>query len=195
MSSHHFVKEGQEPALILVDAVSADYVSDLQEWAPTIIILPDAIDFILEKGTKVDVVITDEHHAHHEAFRHQEPVRFFHSENKRKALETALSLLSEEKQTSVNIVCADAQEMIQLITAFTSSLEINILSQDKKYSHHTRGILKKWFAPGHDFEIMSDSEVTVAGWVNQSDKYVQILEKGVVEISSAAGFWLIEKID
>ena len=43
MSSHHFVKEGQEPALLIMDALSLALIEPLLEWAPQVIVCENAL--------------------------------------------------------------------------------------------------------------------------------------------------------
>jgi thiamine pyrophosphokinase len=56
MSSHHFVKEHQEPAIILhkLDDFPYSKLGDLLEWAPKVICLVEAIDLALIYGFKID---------------------------------------------------------------------------------------------------------------------------------------------
>jgi hypothetical protein len=196
MSSHHFIREDQEPALILANPVYGNHISELLEWAPTIIVLEDAIDFSLRAGTKVDIVIsTDSHAAHTEAFRHQEPVMLLPARNSKEAIETGLSLLIGRKQRSVNIVCSNAQETIGMIGQFIDTIEVNVVTETNKYSYHPEGVFKKWLAPGHDFELKDNPELRISGQVKREGEQVHILQEGMVEITSTAAFWLIEKID
>ncbi len=62
MSSHHIVKEDQEPALIIedLDGVSADQLGQLLEWSPTVIAHRDNGDAIAAQGMKVDVLFSDQ---------------------------------------------------------------------------------------------------------------------------------------
>ena len=57
MSSHHFVKEDQEPALIIADAsaVSFEKIQELLEWSPTVIVMESSLEMVLSWGIKMDV--------------------------------------------------------------------------------------------------------------------------------------------
>ncbi len=57
MSSHHFVKEGQEPALFIADLVAVSHVEALLEWAPLVVALHTTVHDVILRGTKVDAVI------------------------------------------------------------------------------------------------------------------------------------------
>ena len=61
MSSHHIVREGQEPALIIANgqACSMDLLNQLLEWSPFIVVLDGALSRVLELGIKFDVALGD----------------------------------------------------------------------------------------------------------------------------------------
>lgn len=59
MSSHHFVREEQEPALLIVDAenISLSAIEPLLEWSPTIMVNYSIIDTVISWGIKIDYII------------------------------------------------------------------------------------------------------------------------------------------
>lgn len=61
MSSHHYVKEGQEPALVVANGQMCDYeiLTNLLEWCPFIVALDGAYDRLKELQITPDVVIGD----------------------------------------------------------------------------------------------------------------------------------------
>ena len=61
MSSHHFVKEGQEPALIIANGASCSYelLTAIMEWCPFVVVLDGAYQRIQKLGIKPDVVLGD----------------------------------------------------------------------------------------------------------------------------------------
>ena len=61
MSSHHIVRDDQEPALIIANgaACSEELIGQLLEWSPLVIVLDSAIKRVLELGIKVDVLLGD----------------------------------------------------------------------------------------------------------------------------------------
>jgi len=61
MSSHHIVRDDQEPALIIANGemCSSELLGQLLEWSPLVIVLDSAIERVLELGIKVDVLLGD----------------------------------------------------------------------------------------------------------------------------------------
>ena len=62
MSSHHIVKEDQEPALIIddLDGISPDQLGQLLEWSPTVLAHSDNFKLVVERGIKIDVLFANE---------------------------------------------------------------------------------------------------------------------------------------
>ena len=67
MSSHHIIREKQEPALLIVDLLDFDLenLGQLLEWSPTVIVLKDAVEKVYSLGLKIDVIIDNEANHHH----------------------------------------------------------------------------------------------------------------------------------
>lgn len=61
MSSHHIVRDDQEPALIIAngEACNRELLDQLLEWSPLVVVLDSAIERVIELGIKVDVLIGD----------------------------------------------------------------------------------------------------------------------------------------
>ena len=59
MSSHHIVKEKQEPALLIInlDGFNHEYLGQLLEWSPTVIVADTIVDEVLSLGIKIDAVL------------------------------------------------------------------------------------------------------------------------------------------
>jgi len=59
LSSHHFVKENQEPALIIdhLTAFPFSKLEDLLDWAPQAIRLPSALPQAISYQFKIDVIM------------------------------------------------------------------------------------------------------------------------------------------
>ena len=61
MSSHHIVRDDQEPALIIANGASCsmELLNQLLEWQPLVIVLDSAMERVVELGIKVDVLLGD----------------------------------------------------------------------------------------------------------------------------------------
>lgn len=61
MSSHHFVKDGQEPALIIANGQSCEYdlLTQVLEWCPLVVACDGAFNRLSELSITPDVIIGD----------------------------------------------------------------------------------------------------------------------------------------
>jgi len=59
MSSHHIVRENQEPALLILslEELEDDILHQLLEWSPTLITLAENYEILHSRGIKVDVLL------------------------------------------------------------------------------------------------------------------------------------------
>src|SRR6202012_5572544 len=60
-SSHHIVREKQEPALLILglDNFPDELLGQLLEWSPTVIVTPQTADKVHALEIKIDWLITD----------------------------------------------------------------------------------------------------------------------------------------
>lgn len=111
MSSHHIVREGQEPALIIAngEACSNELLGQLLEWSPFVVVLDGAISRVLELGIKVDVLLGD-FDSHNHALEYitaQQPVEIVHAPDQNKTdLQKGIEFLISRNFDAVNIIWA-----------------------------------------------------------------------------------------
>src|SRR5688500_16075838 len=105
MSSHHLVKEGQEPSLFVLDALSTFHAESFLEWSPLVMVHEKAVEDVLLWGIKLDVVLTHVENvkALSEQLVDQSPVKIVADSNP-DDLTSALWLLVNLKQSSVYIM-------------------------------------------------------------------------------------------
>src|ERR1022692_4672005 len=100
MSSHHIVREKQEPALLLLglDNFADELLGQLLEWSPTVITTPQTAEKLIVYGIKIDWIITNE-----ESDVPQSDVKLM-SSGDGNLTDAALKYLSTNEYQSVNIV-------------------------------------------------------------------------------------------
>lgn len=111
MSSHHVIRDKQEPALIIAngEACSMELLGQLLEWSPTVVVLDGAARRVEELGVKMDVLLGDfDSESHPEEIEiRQQPIRLIHAPDQQKTdLEKAIDWLIEEGYPSANILWA-----------------------------------------------------------------------------------------
>ncbi len=111
MSSHHIVREGQEPALIIANgsACTIELLNQLLEWSPFIIVLDGALNRVLDLGIKFDVALGDFDGFNEDQIRDLIPpdTAIEHTPDQNKTdLEKGIEFLIAKGMEAVNIVWA-----------------------------------------------------------------------------------------
>jgi thiamine pyrophosphokinase len=125
MSSHHFVKDKQEPALLIAngEACSAELIGQLLEWNPFVIALDGAIHRIIGMGIKVDALLGDFDRVHdiEQIREQQQPIAVIHTPDQEKTdLEKGIEYLIAEGYDTVNIVWATGKRADHTIANLTN---------------------------------------------------------------------------
>lgn len=125
MSSHHIVRDDQEPALIIAngEACSMELLNQLLEWNPLVIVLDSAITRVLELGIKIDVLIGDfDRNFDYEFYKNsQYPIEIIHVEDQETYdIDKAIKYLINRKIPAANIVWATGKRMDHTITNITN---------------------------------------------------------------------------
>jgi thiamine pyrophosphokinase len=143
MSSHHIVRDDQEPALIIANGASCSFelLGQLLEWSPIVIVLDNAIDRVLQLDIKVDVLLGDfDDDFNPEIYKEKQfPLEIVYTPNQDKTdLEKAFDYLIEKGHKAVNVVWATGKRADHTITNITNivsyrnKLKIVILDDHSK---------------------------------------------------------------
>jgi thiamine pyrophosphokinase len=219
MSSHHFVRDKQEPALIIAngESCSPSLLNSLLEWNPFIVVLDGAIHRVLELGIKFDVLLGDFDRNEIDfewitnMFSH---VQIIAIENQEKTdLEKGIDFLIQENFDAVNIVWATGKRADHTITNITnlcryrSKITVCMLddfstitllpTQPEKFT--------KWYQKGTPISLIPVGKA--AGITTKNLKYSlnneeltlgyrtgssnEVLETGIIEIEYSSGDLLL----
>jgi hypothetical protein len=201
MSSHHFVKEQQEPAVFIINAneIHFDQISSLLEWVPTVLVAEQALDRVMSWGIKIDVILASEsfQKENMQLLEEQYPVRFLNSEQNN-SLEEGIQYLLASNHFAVHLVgiphlkALELQEKIKL-------LDLTIMDGDWKYFPIKDGYFKKWFSESnihiHAKEGLPVEIINENGQIILPITYATFLEvpEGITEIKAPGVFWIGEQ--
>ena len=202
MSSHHFVKEQQEPAVFILDVegISFETVAPLLEWSPTLLVAQEAVEVVLSWGIKIDVVLgtlefqRDQLHLLEEQY----PLRFL-TVSTGSALEEGIHYLLASQHKAVHLVGFDHQKCQQLEEKILH-LDLTLVDGDWKYYPVKGGKFSKWFAPA-EIRLLAIENQPVE--VSNADGsllfpvcYLTQLEvpEGISTFSSTGIFWIGEQV-
>ncbi|MFD2743368.1 MULTISPECIES: hypothetical protein [Sphingobacterium] len=146
MSSHHIIRENQEPALLIIDsdALSEESLGQLLEWSPIVLTTDANVDYLLSRGIKIDVVFT----ANADFEIDQDAISILPLQH---ILWDALHYLKSKNQFALHILWNDfsADALIQHSQQFTFA----VYSQQFKYI--LRSSFHKWMPQGSVLKVMS----------------------------------------
>lgn len=200
MSSHHFVKQGQEPALFIVDPVSLELVQPLLEWAPLVIVLDSAIDEVMHWGIKIDVVLAERNELEKikEKVLEQFPVKIISYKMDDDAIATGLYFLIKSKQTAVNVVIeSNKGSAFSFIPDPPAKLTVTLLSRHIKWSFISGREYKKWFPAQMRIKIHAcdHQPLSVQGMISHDSEWYRVERDGQVMIKSDGNFWIGEDLE
>jgi thiamine pyrophosphokinase len=170
MSSHHIVRDDQEPALIIANGASCntELLGQLLEWSPLVIVLDSAMKRVDELGIKVDVLLGDFDRDFDPQYykEKQFPLEIVQTPDQNKTdLEKAFDYLIERKIPAVNVIWATGKRADHTITNITNiakyrnSLKIVVLDD------HSRIFIlptnyQKWYPKNTTISLIPVGEVS-----------------------------------
>ena len=151
MSSHHMVREKQEPALLVLglDGFDDELLGQLLEWSPTVITIPLTAEKLNSYGIKIDWIITDG-----DDEIQQSDVKLM-SANNHNLAEAALKHLTAYEYPSVNIVTDELN--LADYEPYAAQINIVIFNNGKKIFPVSPGF-SKWKPAGDVIEILGDAK-------------------------------------
>jgi thiamine pyrophosphokinase len=215
MSSHHIVRDDQEPALIIAngEVCSSELLGQLLEWSPIVIVLDSAIERVLELGIKVDVLLGDFDRGLDVNYykEKQYPLEIVYSPNQDKTdLEKAFDYLIEKGHKAVNVIWATGKRADHTITNLTNIVAYRNLLKIVILDDHSKVYLlpetfEKWYTANtilslipigkvigittqNLFYSLKNENLTI-GYRTGSSNHV--IEDGIVSISHSNGDLLL----
>lgn len=215
MSSHHIVRDDQEPALIIANgaACNNELLGQLLEWSPLVVVLDAAIARVTALNIKVDVLLGDFDNGFdpHEFVREQQPVEIVFAPNQEKTdLEKALDYLIDRGIPAVNVIWATGRRADHTLANLTNlaryrdKIKIVILDDHSKVYLLPRSF-SKWYPAGTIISLIPIG--TVDGITSRNLKYEltadsltmgyrignsnSVAQDGIVEINHTDGDLLL----
>ena len=145
MSSHHIVREKQEPALYIhkLGAFDEEYLGQLLEWSPTLIVAASEYEKVISLGLKVDVVFGND-----ENIVLQENTKWIFTAAE--SLPTVVKYLIAEKYPAVNILSKESK--FDDLAGFLREIDIVLFTETEK-SYAVKKDFSVWKPAGSIFKI------------------------------------------
>ncbi|MBX2961570.1 MAG: hypothetical protein KF687_03605 [Cyclobacteriaceae bacterium] len=189
MSSHHIVRENQEPALVIADmsALPVEWLQQLLEWSPTVTVFDSAVEAVRNLGIKLDVVITKPGRVREfvDLLNDQTPVKILGHHTDDHPVNTAMMFFVAGKYKAVNVVGIEPS----ILEPFTAQIDIVTFHGGKRWVYARQGKFEKWVTKGTTFtlpeKLISVEGIDAAGYA---------VKDGIVKAKSDLAFWIGEKI-
>ncbi|MCX8491659.1 MAG: hypothetical protein ORN54_11385 [Cyclobacteriaceae bacterium] len=192
MSSHHFVKEDQEPALLIIcpTAISFEKIQELLEWSPTIVVNAKAIPIVQRWGIKIDVVLCSESEQEELAtsLADQLPIRFISFQAEVNPLSVGYDFLKALNYKAVNILIERLTDL-DLIQDFYS-LNIEVFFDQCRWVFVRSRKFEKWLPQGNRLSIYPNVQLIQ---LNLDEQFVSVRD-GKVKLESESPFWVGEEL-
>ncbi len=170
MSSHHIIRDKQEPALLIAngEACHPDLLGQLLEWSPYMVVLDKAILRVIDMGLKADVLLGDfDRDLNLEQIRTwQYPIEIIAAPDQHKTdLEKGIEFLIERGFPAVNIVWATGRRLDHTLSNVTNvvrykhQLKITLID-DYSVVYPLVGRFEKWYAQGTVLSLIPVGTVT-----------------------------------
>lgn len=157
MSSHHIVRDEQEPALLIDDAQALYFeeIEQLLEWSPTVVVTERALEEVLKWNIKIDAVI-----ARLNSLKYLQPLLVAQSPVQLLGFESsdliscAFIYLHDHHYPVVNLLADIYQtNALDVVRDFRAQIEAVVFSSHQKWTYVPRGSFEKWVSIGHHFGI------------------------------------------
>jgi hypothetical protein len=198
MSSHHFVKEQQEPALLVLNTDQVYYrnIAGLLEWMPTVVVTQETVFKVMSWGIKVDRILANQDFRldNKELLEEQYPVGFIDI-GEGTYLSAGLAHLIASGHHAANIVQWD-QHRAQELETYLNKLDLAFFDGPIRYSPAKNGSIKRWFAKGaiqlhgregQFIEIQSEGLNEVLPIKHAT--FIEV-EEGLISLKSNHLFWV-----
>lgn len=196
MSSHHIVKDQQEPALFIEKAITGkDYeiISNLLEWSPIVIVTENSLDFALEWNIKVDVVLCTEEQLENirEKVLFQFPIQLISCTQP--SSQNAFEYLLAKGHYALNIYHTNFdKEVLNVVKDFTNLLKI-VFFDEEKSGFYCIDKWEKWLPQNRKIEVIGNADLVINGLIQEKDSQLFLVEnEGLKSIETNEGIWVIE---
>ena len=176
MSSHHIVREKQEPALLIMslEGFERENLGQILEWSPTVIVHEEIYDLAESLAFKVDGVLTAD-----PDFLAQENTRIILTDTD--PLEDALKYLIGEKYPAVNIITCDFA--IKDYALFVKHIDIVVFMENRKI-FPVRSGFSKWQPAGESLQILHEvNNLSISGLLPNEEHIFETEKDGFYSVT------------
>lgn len=175
MSSHHIVKEKQEPALYIhnLGNFNEEYLGQILEWSPTLVVNGAIYEKMISLGLKIDVILNGA-----DGLSTQENTKSIIGPGDE--YNTVLNYLISEKYPAVNII--DEGKKLSDLDYYLPKINIVLFSSAEK-SYAIKTGFKIWKPAGSIFLIDVVSYFEATNLMQKDEREFEVVKDGFVEFT------------
>ena len=201
MSSHHIVRDEQEPALLVLDATASahELLAQLLEWSPVVLTVDEAVGQLLKQQIKVDVAVFSDQLPEQLAsvLEEQRPIRIY-QEQGQNALTFIFSELLKGKHKAVNLLLSTKQldELATSLPVLSAQIDLVVFTENRKISLIRSKSFEKWMVAGTKVSFPYGLPLSMQNLQTTEDfQQYQVIENGFVKIAlQGASLWIAEEL-
>ncbi|MFK7899481.1 MAG: hypothetical protein AB8B61_01860 [Cyclobacteriaceae bacterium] len=197
MSSHHTIRENQEPAIALLDplAINESVLMDLLEWSPQLVISEQCIDWVISKGLKIDIVLQKEFTESEitDKLANQFPILIKRYEGS--VMDASISTIQENGNPSAQLFLDYSSYTLEGLHELVISypgMKVTFLNRTTSAFFPTNNSLTKWLPKGRKISLLSSVPVFVNRIISENEFIPK--KEGNYTFSSDKSFLLIEEL-
>lgn len=164
MSSHHIIRDKQEPALIIAngESCSAEVLGQLLEWSPYVLVLDGALDRVMDLQIKIDAVLGDFDSLHNveEKLQHYGPIEVIHTPEQDKTdLQKGIDYLMQQGHKAANVVWATGRRAdhhfnnLATLPMYAGQIDLMVVD-DYSRVYNLPKVFKKWYPAGSKISLL-----------------------------------------
>ncbi len=186
MSSHHIVREKQEPALYIhhLGNFDEELLGQLLEWSPTLLVAASEYEKAISLGLKVDVVFGTE-----EDLSIQENTKLIFSPIA--SLPTAVKYLVSEKYPAVNII--GLEDKFDDLVGYLNEINIVLFTPSTKSFAIKKGF-SVWKPAGTIFKIDIISYFETSNLKQEENGDFVVLKDGFVTFNFTTDYLFLSEL-
>jgi len=184
MSSHHIIREKQEPALYIhrLGAFDEESLGQLLEWSPVLIVAASEYEKVLSLGVKIDIVAGTTGEA-----GMQENTRFVYMGE---ALPEIVKYLITEQHTAVNIIGNETR--FDDLEPYLPEINI-VLFTEKEKSYAIKSGFSIWKPQGSIFRVDIISYFETSNLRPDPDGHLVVIKDGFVTFNFTSRYLFISE--
>jgi len=199
MSSHHFVKEFQEPALLILSLKDHDIekLESLLEWAPYVIVHENVFADILKKEIKIDAVLCQNANRELilELIEMQWNIELFEIVPTDNLIQKSLNIVEKNGGRNLNVFDTANTLSIEFPLFESQNSQIVVFGQNIKWHLPIELKFEKWLAANTILHLKTANFTALnieGNYMQVSNNQISITANGLVSISSIKNEkWLI----